>query len=206
MIRMKIEANGNVGIGTTSSALALLHVQDKAVLFTGLSSLFGVSAPPPVSGQGSRTFWYPEKGAFRTGAVSNNNIFGFPDADVSNFNNWDKDSIGVFSFAAGFNTKAKGDFSVAMGNHAFAIGNTSTAFGSSNVAKGDYSMTAGNGNKANGYSSTAFGNYATASGESSFAVGFSVLSSGNYTFASGAKSATSLTTHWWRCRNTKKRA
>lgn len=192
-IRLKIEGNGNVGIGTPSlPALALLHVQDKAVLFTGPSSLFGlIIPPPPVSGQGSRTFWYPEKGAFRTGAVSNNNIFGFPDADISNFNNWDKDSVGVFSFASGFNTKAKGDFSVAMGNHAFAVGNTSTAFGSSNLAKGDYSMTAGNGNKATGYASTAFGNYATASGESSFAVGFSVLSSGNYTFASGANTEAS---------------
>lgn len=192
-IRLKIEANGNIGIGEPSlPALAMLHVQDKSVLFTGPSSLFGLAVPPaPVSGQGSRTFWYPEKGAFRTGAVSNSNMFGFPDADISNFKNWDKDSIGIFSFASGFNTKAKGDFSVAMGYHAFAIGNSSTAFGRNNVAKGDFALTAGYGNNASGSASTALGNYATALGDNSFAVGDYAVSSGNDAFASGANTEAS---------------
>lgn len=190
-IVITIAPEENVGIGTLIP-LAGLHVENKSVLFNGLNNFFGITvSPPPVSGKGTRTFWYADKAAFRTGGVYNYEIFGFPDADVSNFNNWDKDSIGVFSFGAGFNTKAKGDFSVAMGQHSFAIGATSIALGQDNVAKGNFSFTVGSNNIASGESSIALGNGTKAQGDYAFASGFSTISSGNMSTAFGANTEAS---------------
>ena len=87
---------GNVGINT-STPQAMLHVKDSAVLFSGASSLPGSPGNPPASGQGIRMMWYPDKAAFRAGYVSSVN--------------WNKDSIGIYSFATGSNTKAKGNYS-----------------------------------------------------------------------------------------------
>jgi regulator of replication initiation timing len=189
--RIKIEGNGNVGIGT-GTALAALHVQDKSVLFSGLNNFFGVPlSPPPVSGKGTRTFWYADKAAFRTGGVYNYNIFGFPDADTTNYHNWDKDSIGVFSFAAGFNTKAKGDFSVAIGERSYAIGHGSVALGTGNVAGGNFSISAGNNTLAAGEASAAFGYYANALGLYSFASGEFAASSGTNSTAIGSNTTAS---------------
>ena len=190
MPRIKIEGNGNVGIGTQTPA-SLLHVKDGSVLFSGLNNLFGVSANPPVSGKGTRTFWYPEKAAFRTGGVYNGNLFGFPDADTTNFHNWDRDSIGVFSFATGFNTKAKGDFSLAMGEKSYALGHGSVALGTGNVAGGDYSFSSGNHTLAIGEASTSFGYYAKAGGIYSFAAGEFATSSGNFSTAFGSNTEAS---------------
>ncbi len=189
--RIKIEGNGNVGINTTTP-LAVLHVQDKSVLFTGPNNFFGISVnPTPVSGKGTRTFWYADKGAFRTGGVYNNNIFGFPDPDTTNYHNWDKDSIGVFSFGAGFNTKAKGDFSVAIGERSYAIGHGSVALGTGNVARGDYSISFGNNTLAAGEGSTALGYYANASGLYSLASGEFATSSGTNSTAMGINTTAS---------------
>ncbi|MBL0009064.1 MAG: hypothetical protein IPP25_18315 [Saprospiraceae bacterium] len=60
---------GKVGINTTTPA-AMLHVMDSSVLFsTTLNTLPGMPGNPPVSGAGIRTFWYPDKAAFRAGRV-----------------------------------------------------------------------------------------------------------------------------------------
>ena len=167
----------NVGIGT-NKPVSLLHVKGGSVLFTGLDYFSGIPAKPPVTGKGTRTFWYAEKAAFRTGGVYNNNLFGFPDQDTSNYHNWDRDSIGVFSFAAGFNTKARGDFSFAMGSAAFAEGITAAAFGNSTKAKGKFSFAAGNSCLTTGEGAAAFGSYSQALGSYSFAAGDNASSAG----------------------------
>ena len=106
---------GHVGIGTTTP-LATLHV-DSSVLFTGSLNI-DFPAPPPIEGEGARMLWYADKAAFRAGSV---NGPGAP--------NWDMDSIGFNSFAAGRSVKAKGDRSVALGFASHAQAYASTAFG-----------------------------------------------------------------------------
>lgn len=191
LICSRQSAAQNVGIGTNAPA-ALLHVKDGSVLFSGLNFSTGNPAKPPVTGKGTRTFWYAEKAAFRTGGVYNSTFFGFPDQDTSSFHNWDRDSIGVFSFAAGFNTKAKGDFSFATGQQSYAKGSGSFSAGNGNEANGNFSFAGGFNNTADGEAAISFGNYSKASGNYSLAAGsFAAadgpgsISLGNNTLASG---------------------
>ena len=154
--------NGNMGVGTTSP-VARLHVADSSVVFTGPPNLpFNTPFPPPIQGPGTRMMWYPQKGAWRAGFV--------------NGTQWDKDNIGKYSFAVGFNSTAIGEaafaaggstandsYSTAMGN-SIASGSSSTAAGLS-TASGAYAFAGGN-SYALAPASTAFGhqNYAKAFG------------------------------------------
>ena len=83
--------------------------------------------------------WYPDKAAFRTGYISN--VY------------WDKDSIGLYSFAAGNNVKAKGQGSVAMGESSQALGSDAVALGAGSISSGFNSFAVGNGKAAVEYSS-----------------------------------------------------
>lgn len=186
-IAMLFAAAQHVGIGTTTPK-ARLHIADSAVLFSG-----GISVPPltttinpPVQGTGTRMFWFPALGAFRAGYV----------AGVQ----WDRDSIGQLSFAAGYNTKANGRLSVAFGNNSnaagdesFAVGNStamgafSTAFGRS-TASGNFSTSLGQNSTASGSSSVSLGSYTTASGLASTSMGSSSVASGQYSTATGGNS------------------
>lgn len=164
----------NVGIGTTTPQ-ARLHVTDSSVLFTGnLSSLPPVPGNPPASGTGTRLMWYTDKAAFRVGRS-----FG---------NNWNKDSIGNYSFASGYSTRAKGLGSTAMGYFSIATGTISTALGNFVNANGNYSVAMGNSTYAIGDYSTTSGNNSTATGLASVALGFNTFASGDYSIASGDNS------------------
>ncbi|MDH3246465.1 MAG: hypothetical protein OEM26_17730, partial [Saprospiraceae bacterium] len=66
-----------------------LHIE------AGMTALFGADT----TGAGVKAFWLSSKGAFRAGGVGN--FSGFP----SDPTNWDADSIGNLSFAAGLGTK-----------------------------------------------------------------------------------------------------
>jgi hypothetical protein len=162
----------NVGIGTTVPQ-ARLHVTDSAVLFTGPINLPAyTSYDPPASGAGSRMMWYPQKAAFRVGIVDNNY--------------WNKDSMGRFSFATGYNTKAKGEGSFASGNSNTALGSFSSVFGSNNIAMGIASISMGNNTNAIGNYSTSMGNRTNASGFTSVSMGSSTNATGAYSFSMGA--------------------
>jgi hypothetical protein len=154
-------SNVNVGIGTTKPN-ALLHVQKGAVLFD--STIGGT----PVSGAGTRMMWIPAKAAFRAGYV--------------NGTNWDDVNIGNSSFATGYNTKASGVSSIAMGRYDTASGDHSIALGFANTASGVVSLAMGIGSIASGYSSTSIGQNTTASGDYCTAMG-------QYTIASGYNSS-----------------
>jgi hypothetical protein len=146
----------NVGIGTTAPA-ARLHVKDSSVLFSGSNSLSDIPGNTPVNGPGRRMMWYPDKAAFRVGWVDDKS--------------WDKDSIGNFSLASGYDTKAKGEGSVAMGERTTANGTSSVSLGYNTTANGYASTSMGSATTANGSMSTSMGYFTTANGFSSTVIG-----------------------------------
>lgn len=167
------QADGNVGIGTTEPT-ALLHTQGTGqgegnVLFTGFRKESGWG-DPPVNGPGTRMMWYPDKAAFRVGHVFNNN--------------WDRDSIGVFSMGMGSGSKAWGSVSTALGLETSA-GHYSTAMGWATKALGNSSTAMGRESIASGDNSTAMGWSTTASGVLSTAMGYQTIASGKFSTAMG---------------------
>lgn len=152
-----IKPNGNVGVGTINP-LARLHVADSSVLFSGPTFVpITTSYLPPAEGPGTRMMWYPQKAAFRAGTV-----------DALQ---WDKDNIGIWSFAGGAHTTASGAGSVALGFASNAIGSVAMALGNSNYAIGDASFTTGNSTIAYGYNSAAMGLYTKAKSNNSMVIG-----------------------------------
>ena len=153
----------------------------------------------------NRFYFNKAKGAFRAGRVTTNN--------------WNNDSVGIYSFAAGTDSKAKGDNATAIGEGTSASGHSSTALGAitnasgwvstalggetkaqanystalgyRSNASGDYSTAIGNSTTASGNSSTAMGNGTTASGSGSTAMGGLTTASGSFSFATGVFSTAS---------------
>lgn len=166
----------NVGIGSTTP-LALLHVSDSSVLFTGPIFLSNTPGNTPVSGMGNRMMYYAAKSAFRVGFVGGND--------------WDKDSIGQYSFAAGYNPKAKGTVSMAFGNSTKALEFGAAAFGSFTTAMGQYATAMGFGTTAMGHASTATGDGTIAMGQSSTTMGYQTISSGDFSTSIGFTSKAS---------------
>lgn len=147
----------NVGIGTTAP-LARLHVTDSSVLFSGGALVSLPAPPPPVAGPGIRMMWYVSKAALRAGAV--------------NGTAWDADSIGPYSFAAGFNSKALGSSAISLGNGSVARANYSTSMGAETQAIGEYSTSMGLFTTARGNASTSMGIATTAKGDAAAAIGY----------------------------------
>lgn len=168
----------NIGIGTTAP-VALLHVADSNVLFTGPNPFvnYNPAQLPPLQGPGTRLMWYSQKGAFRAGWVENNR--------------WDKDSIGIFSMAFGHSTLASNTGAVAFGVRTSAKGITSTAFGWNSIANGDNSIAAGYFSTATGPNAVAIGTETLASGFYSASIGIHSVSSGNSSVAIGDSSVAS---------------
>jgi hypothetical protein len=179
MLFAKINAQiGKVGINTTTPQ-AMLHVKDSSVLFSGPVTS-ATAGNPPASGAGARMMWYADKAAFRVGKV-----------ESSNSSNWDKDSIGLYSFASGLGTKAKGQSSTAMGNETSASGTVATAMGLRTDASGNYSTAMGRSTFASGTASTAMGIGTSASGTASTAMGSNTSASAFYTTAMGSNTTAS---------------
>ena len=161
----------NVGIGT-STPIARLHVADSNVLFTGPATIPGTTTYyPPASGAGIRMMWYPQKGAFRAGAV--------------NGTQWNKDSIGLLSFSSGYNSKAIGTVSTSMGGNTTASGYYSTSMGEGTTASGYASTSMGFGTNANGHYSTSMGIETNANGDYSTSMGEFTKANGNWSTSMG---------------------
>ncbi len=169
--------NGKTGINT-STPQAMLHVKDSSVLFTGNFSLPITPGNTPVSGQGVRMLWYPDKAAFRAGSVFNSQ--------------WDKEFIGNYSFASGNTTMASGIASTAMGQNSVAAGNYSMAMGfTGTAAMGNFSIAMGHGAIAYGSASIALGDNTIAGGITSIAMGTSTNASGDYSTSMGSNTIAS---------------
>jgi hypothetical protein len=76
----------------------------------------------PIAGPGMRMMWYPRKGAFRAGTVSDTQ--------------WDDANIGPYSLAAGTDTTAYAENSFAIGTGTHANAPRSFASGFYSVADG----------------------------------------------------------------------
>jgi trimeric autotransporter adhesin len=178
-----VNKNGSMGIGT-NYPLARLHVVDSNVVFSAEGDIQpGISPginPLRVNGEGRRMIWYANLAAFRVGYVSSTQ--------------WDKDSIGDYSFAAGYNNKAKGFYSTAMGRSTTSSGTNSIAIGQSTTASGTTSTAMGQSTIASGNTSIAMGQGTISSGTNSSAMGKSTIASGNFSTALGENSIASGTT------------
>lgn len=154
----------NVGIGT-ATPLARLHVADSSILFSGPAVVPGSTIyNPPASGPGTRLMWYPQKAAFRAGAVDNNS--------------WNKDLIGIGSIGLGINTLASGQSSLSLGFSTIARGLYATAIGYNAQATGENATSIGNYNFAVGYSAHSFGTENYADGDFSLAMGYGTVATG----------------------------
>ncbi len=125
----------------------------------------------PSSNGVAKMFFNPKKAAFRVGYVDNEN--------------WDMDSIGKYSFAAGRSVKAVGTSSTAMGVNAIATGSGSVSIGNNTTATGINSTAIGFNTHAVGLYSAAFGGMSTAKGRGSTAMGLRSEASGDNSFALG---------------------
>ena len=134
-----------------------LHVLAGGFLAQGAHEQ-STTVDPPATGAGSRMMWYPEKSAFRAGAVTGTQ--------------WDRANVGAYSMALGSQTEASGLGSTALGSNTDASGLRATALGVQATASGDYSTALGHGTLASGFSSTALGWSTTASGDYSTTLGF----------------------------------
>ncbi len=114
--------------------------------------------------------WYPDKAAFRVGYVD-----GLQ---------WNKENIGDYSMATGYNSKATGSYSTAMGFTTNASGYGSTAIGYNSTASGQFSVAFGPSN-ASGFNALALGANAIASGAQSTAMGPQTKASGLFSTALG---------------------
>ncbi len=119
-----------------------------------------------------RILWYPKKEALLTGRV----LIESPD------------SIGLNSFASGFESKSIGNYSQALGYHTIARGTNSTAIGYQALAADSNSFAFGDHPVASNINSFAFGNGAVASGQGSYSFGFNTHAVGYGSFAMGGPS------------------
>jgi hypothetical protein len=177
---LTIMKNANTGIGTNTPA-ALLHTHGEGtgggnVLFIGKLKETN-PGDPPAQGAGTRMMWYPDKAAFRVGLVTGTH--------------WNKDSIGHYSVAMGYNTKAKGHWATAMGAGTTASGAWATAMGAGTTASGERSTTMGFNTTASGPASTAMGDATKAMGINSTSMGYATTASGNSSIAMGYETTAS---------------
>ena len=147
------QSNGLVGIGTNATnPRAQLEIGGTdGLLVTGTVNSGTVRA----LGAGVRLHWYPRKGAFRCGMAESS----WWDDDGSSYPRMALYSVGmgyqvrasgVASNAVGAYNKATGDYSLALGSYCQASASHSIAIGTQVFASGIYSIALGTGADTNG--------------------------------------------------------
>ncbi len=155
--------HGGSGVGriiTADNGAVLINGND-GIISTGN---YGSGKSLSNSGAGTRMVWFPKKAAFRAGTVTSTQ--------------WYETSMGNYSTAFGYNTKAINDAASAFGYETSALGKSSTAMGNSTTASGNFSTSMGRLATASNVAATAMGYSTQASGENSTAMGESTTASG----------------------------
>lgn len=138
-----------------------------------------------------RMLWYPNRAAFRAGEATGTQ---WNRENIGNYSaafGYDCTASGDYSFAANNVCSAVGDYSIALGSHASSTGTASSSIGYYTEASGNYSFAEGYMTNATGSSSAAFNNSTTASGSYSSAFGFQTTASGTASVAFGYQSTAS---------------
>lgn len=168
--------NNKVGLGTASPTTQLHVTGTEGLLVQGTYD----SGTALNLGAGTRMHFYPKRAAFMVGYVSDTR--------------WNDTSVGLYSFAAGYNCKA-GDYSVAMGDNADATGVRAVALGDGTKANSESCVALGASSTASAFNSIAIGNGATASGEYSMAMGYNTTASGDYATVMGGNNTQATGTY-----------
>ena len=203
--RMRIDKNGNVGIGTTSPGSGYklevignikadaLQLKTYAGLRTGTgvgSIILGHLTDGAAGGEYSVSAGQKNtsSGDWSVAMGHSNKSPGIASVAMGLKNN-SGGSSGDYSVAMGQDNTSTGDWSVAMGL-SNTSGYSSVAMGQNNTSTTLYSVAMGYGNTSTGQSSVAMGFINTSGGQSSVAMGESNASTGGYSVAMG-KSNTS---------------
>jgi hypothetical protein len=162
---MTITGDGRVGIGVGISPKVPFHIG------SGQSVLFGTDT----LGSGDKLMFLTDLHAFRVGTVATGAASTY----------WDKDSIGLYSFASGLNTRAQGFGATAMGRDTEATNSYAFATGFFTNADGQYSTAMGFNTDALATGSTALGYSTDAEANYSFAAGYFAKAQAVYSLALG---------------------
>ena len=120
---MTITGDGEVGIGVGISPKVPFHIGN------GRRVLFGTDT----LGNGDKLMFLPDLHAFRVGTLSTGASSTY----------WNRDSIGLYSFASGLNTRAQGFGATALGRDTEATNSYAFASGFFTNADGQYSTAMG---------------------------------------------------------------
>ena len=136
----------------------------------------------------ARVLWYPSKEAFLTGRV----LIESPDSvGLNSFaTGFESKAIGMYSQAMGYKTKTSSEYSTSIGKNTIAGGLNSFSFGDSSLALGNHSFAMGYKSKSTGEGAIAFGTVQvdTAGNPSSLIT----QAEGAYSFAAGLSARTTV--------------
>ncbi|MDN5203639.1 tail fiber domain-containing protein [Fulvivirgaceae bacterium BMA10] len=144
--------DGKVAIAEPNAPKATLHIGNGQRVLFGSDTL----------GAGDKLMWLPDLHAFRVGTVATGAASVY----------WNRDSIGLYSFASGLNTRAQGFGATAMGRDTEATNSYAFASGFFTNADGQYSTAMGFNTDAMALGSTALGYSTDAEENYSFAAGY----------------------------------
>ena len=164
---LTLTGDGELGLGVGVSPKTAFHIGDGNRVLWGTDTI----------GSGDKLMWLPDLHAFRVGTVATGAASTY----------WNRDSIGLYSFASGLNTRAQGFGATAMGrdteatnSYAFASGYFSNADGQYSTAMGFNTDAFALGSTALGYSTDAEANYSFAAGYFAEAQAIYSVAIGNY--------------------------
>lgn len=162
---MTLTGDGQLGINVGISPKTELHVGNGGRVLFGIDTL----------GNGDKLMFLPDLHAFRVGTVATGAASTY----------WNRDSIGLYSFASGYNTRAQGFGATAMGRDTEATNSYAFATGFFSNADGQYSTAMGFNTDAFGLGSTALGYSTDAEQNYSFAAGYFAEAQAIYSSAMG---------------------